>query len=61
MSEQRCGNCKHFDEGQEFGPAFCRWEENTIPPPVIRARLFGQRTPETTPESGAKCPAFAAK
>lgn len=56
-----CRSCKHCGVVEQATKLVCRWEKSFLPPPVVRARLWGQGAPETWDAAAEDCPQFAKK
>lgn len=52
---RKCSLCVHHTRGK-YGAIYCAWEK-TLPPPVFRARLWGEEPPPVHSEAdaAAKC------
>lgn len=56
-----CRDCRHCNVVEEGTALACIWEKHFLPPPVWRARLWGQNAP-TMPETTARdCAQYEAK
>ena len=55
-----CSNCKHGMSGEQGTKLFCTWEKAHMPPPVFRARLWGENPPVTKDEHAESCAHFEA-
>ena len=53
-----CSNCKHGMSGEQGTKLFCTWEKAHMPPPVFRARLWGENPPVTKDEHAESCAHF---
>ena len=56
-----CRDCVHSGEAEQGTILVCIWEKNFLPPPVFRARLWGQNPPQTRPRNAEKCSKYEAK
>ena len=56
-----CRSCQHCGIVEQGTKLVCRWEKSFLPPPVVRARLWGQDAPETWDSLAETCPHYAKK
>lgn len=54
---KNCRNCRHVREIQDSA-LVCEWEKNTLPPPVVRSRLWGKSSPYTEETFAEDCECF---
>lgn len=55
-----CRDCKHSRD-MVMGRLTCTWEDQFLPPPVRRARLWGAPSAETWDNAATECPHYVKK
>jgi hypothetical protein len=57
-SEKICSNCIHSTLSASHTLIYCEWEKSHLPPPIFRARLWGEARPQTKDEWAEDCSQF---
>jgi hypothetical protein len=58
---RKCSDCKHCIRTEQHTTISCAWEKAHLPPPVFRARLWGESAPRTEETFAENCPQYQAK